>query len=353
MRTQTRVRIDAASKNADNTVRGKVQIEDDWATWGKFEATAGAFKLREAWVDFNLPGLPGHLKGGHQLLQLGQGWFFRSMKFGSDAWLLGFPGKNTLAFLDVKYGEYDPIYVDDVDAYVILDVFKIDDNNTVGIDLTSINDRGGNVLGGTDASLNNIGVNYTGKLGPVNLKAEIDVQMGSATKGGVDASANVVDKDYSGNQIVIQATMPMDALTVNLTVARGSGDDTSTGDANEGIVTLLDKDPHYTFLYEYNVATAAGAKNTGFANTTALNVGANYAISKTLSAGADVWLLKATEVAAGQKDDLGMEIDAKLVWKMYDALTFSWMVGLFQPGDFYGTTADDVTGSQWVLGYKF
>ena len=48
-----------------------------------------------------------------------------------------------------------------------------------------------------------------------------------------------------------------------------------------------------------------------------------------------------------------MELDAKLVWKMYDTLTFSWLLGLFQPGDAYGTTADDVTGSQWMLGYKF
>jgi hypothetical protein len=45
------------------------------------------------------------VKVGHQFLQLGNGWFFRSMKYGSDAWLVGLPGKNTVAFVDVKAAE--------------------------------------------------------------------------------------------------------------------------------------------------------------------------------------------------------------------------------------------------------
>ena len=60
----------------------------------------------------------------------------------------------------------------------------------------------------------------------------------------------------------------------------------------------LDVDPHYTFLYEYKISTAAGAKNTGFSNTTALGLGASFAATKSLTIGADVWLLQATEDVA-------------------------------------------------------
>jgi predicted porin len=367
--TQTRVRIDVNAKNADNTARGKVQIENDWDTWGRLErpmgasnaisstatppaaSDAGRLRLREAWVDFNLPGLPGHLKGGHQLLQLGHGWFFRDMKFGSDAWLLGFPGKNTLAFVNVKVSEGTPRFSDDVDAYVILDVYKINDANTVGIDVTNVHNRTGGSDNGSD--LYNVGLNYTGKLGPVNLKAEADFQFGTDKTGAADV-------DFEGKQVVVQASIPMDALTINATVAWGSGDDPTTADANEGIVTILDADPHYAFLYEYFVNTAVGRINSGFENTLALGLGASFAATKTLTVGADVWAFQANEDVAlngGTPDsNLGMEIDGKINWKITENLNFAWNLGYFMPGDAYkvGTQdADAVKASQWVLGYKF
>ena len=44
--------------------------------------------LREAWIGFRVPETPVGIKGGHMLLQLGNGWFFRDMKYGSDAWVV-------------------------------------------------------------------------------------------------------------------------------------------------------------------------------------------------------------------------------------------------------------------------
>ncbi len=57
-------------------------------------------------MSVNLPGLPVNVTAGHQLLQLGNGWFFRSKHFGSDAWVVANQtGNNTLAFVDVKISE--------------------------------------------------------------------------------------------------------------------------------------------------------------------------------------------------------------------------------------------------------
>jgi hypothetical protein len=261
-------------------------------------------------------------------------------------------GNNTLGFVDVKVSEGSTARSDDVDAYVLLDVYKISDNATVGIDLTDVHDRGGAVLGAPGSDLQNISLSYNGKLGPVALKAQLDLQMGKVK--------STPEGKFKGNEIVVQGSMPMDPVTINFAVARGSGDDNALDDDIEEYVAILDFDPHYTFLYEYKIKTAAGSAHTGFANTTALNVGAMFAASKSLSIGADLWWLQATEDVslngAAADSELGTEIDVKVNWKLYDNLTWNWVLGYFMPGkayDYPTQDADPATGVQGVLSFKF
>jgi hypothetical protein len=187
----------------------------------------------------------------------------------------------------------------------------------------------------------------------VNLKAQLDYQMGS-----IEAVAGGTDSDFKGNQIVIQGTIPLDPVTINFTAARGSGDGVNDTDPDtDTIVTLLDNDQHYTFLYEYKIPGAAGSLHDGFANTTALSVGVSAQVSKSLNVGADFWWLQATEDVAdtqnpgGTTSDLGTEIDVKINWAMYDNLSWNWTLGYFMPGD--GMGKDEATGIQGVLSFKF
>lgn len=367
--TQERIRLDVNAKAGDD-VKGKIELEQDFGTgaqdWGNANGApltptqpynignSSTLGFREAWLSVNLPGLPVNVTAGHQLLQLGNGWFFRSKHFGSDAWVVANQtGNNTLAFVDVKLNE-GLVYTnnDDIDAYVLLDVYKLSDAATVGIDLTLAND-GRNTLGFGGASTKptqaqNLGLNFNGKTGPVNLKAEIDLQSGKA-KGN--------DAKFKGNQIVVQGTMPIDPVTLNFTVARGSGDKIG-GTDYDGYKTFLDIDPHYTFLYEYKLATAAGAAHTGFANTTALNVGATFAAAKSLNIGANLWYLRSTEKVANKKNvggsatnDLGTELDVNIAWQLYQNVSWNWDLGYFNPGD--GMGKDAATGIQGVLAFKF
>src|SRR5512134_2056653 len=142
--TQTRVKIDVNAKAGDN-VKGKIELWHDFNNWGganattpgleRTEGTANIIGFREAWVNFNIPGVPVNVTGGHQLLGLGHGYFFVSRHFGSDAWVIAnVTGNNTFAVVDVKGFEGNTFNHDDMDAYVILDVLKISDNHTVGID---------------------------------------------------------------------------------------------------------------------------------------------------------------------------------------------------------------------------
>lgn len=374
--TQERVRLDVNVAAGD--VKGKVTVENDWDTLGRIEAVQGTttvatgvtntatgavsttkasrLGLREAWMLFKVPDMPFAIKGGHMFLQLGNGWFLRNNTYGSDAWL-AITEVDTLhiALFDIKVSEGAASQADDVDAYGLVVTNKFGDI-TAGIDLTFANDRR-NTLGfntpGYQTLAQNIGLNMNGKLGPVGLKAEIDVQQGKA-KGATG------EQKISGNQIVIQGSVPMDPVTVNFTVARGSGN--KSGDADiKRMVTFLDADPHYTFLYEYKIKTAAGAIYTGFSNTTAISAGAMYAATKNLSVGGDVWILQATEktnVNGGStSSDVGTEVDVKLNWKLYDNLSWNWLAGYFKPGAVYktaaGTNNDASTGVEGVLSMKF
>jgi hypothetical protein len=385
--TQSRIRINVDAK-AGNDVKGRISIENNWDTWGRVEVPQGNGTsnttdeglqgityggsdpvrpvIREAWISFNLPGIPVNVTGGHQLLQLGNGWWFRSMKYGSDAWVVAnVTGNNTLAFVDVKAagdGTAAPLTgplgstarADDIDAYVLLDVYKINDNHTVGIDFTDVHDRLG-AIGDPGSDLQNLSFNYNGKLGPVALKAQADIQMGKS-KGSLPGGG---DAKFKGTQLVVEGKVPMEALTINFALGYGSGSKPTDTD-NKQYVNLLDADPHYTFLYEYKFKTASGLLHTGFSNTTALNVGAMFAASNSLSIGADLWWLQATEDVslngAPADSELGSEIDVKVNWKLYDNLSWNWVVGYFMPGkayDYVGHDADPATGVQGVLSFKF
>jgi hypothetical protein len=399
--TQERVRLTVDAKAGD--VKGRITIENDWDTWGRLETPmangaqkttgvneGGFLDLREAWINFNIPGIPVNVNAGHQLLQLGNGWFLRNMKYGDDAWVVAnVTGANTVAFVDIKVSEGEIGAADDVDGYALLDVFKLSDTMTVGADLTQVKDRKaaldtapfllGRAAPGAfkKITLDNLGLNFNGVLGPLNLKAEIDYQFGKA-----EAVAGGTDSKFKGNQIVIQGNIPVDPVTINFTVARGTGDKEGDTDTKQ-LVSILDADQHYTFLYEYKVKTAAlnvpsiaagtDELHTGFANTTALNVGGKVAVAKSLTVGADLWYLTATEAVAlngalaapgvfSTSKKLGYEVDLALNWQLADALSWNWEFGYFKPGAAYDVptavagvneSADKVLGAQGVLSFKF
>ncbi len=386
--TQERIQIDVNAKT-DN-VKGKISIWNDFDDWGRFEqvqgnngfgnsvaSTGGHFGIREAWLNFNLPGIPVNVTAGHQLLQLGNGWWFRSKHFGSDAWVVAnVTGNNTAAFVDVKISEGggfptatsgNVAMADDTDAYVLLDVYKLGDAGTVGIDVTKALDRR-NTLGfagvGQSTDAYNVSLNYNGKLGPLALKAQLDWQMGTAK--GANLQPGSGDAKLKGNEIVLEGALKAsDAVTVNLLLARGTGAKSGQTDYNQ-YVNFLDIDPHYTFLYEYKIAGANGAAHQGFSNTTAVGVGAMVAASKSLSVGGDLYWLKATEdtnvtqtgAAKGATDSsIGTELDLKLNWQLYDNLSWNWVAGYFKPGDAYkdanGKGTDAATGIQGILAFSF
>lgn len=357
--TQEKIMLDVNAK-ADG-VKGKISVWNDFDTWGRSEVTQGTavgggpivssltptgttIGIREAWINFNIPGIPVNVNVGHQFLALGNEWFLRNKHFGSDAWVIAnVTGNNTAAFVDIKVLEGNAGRSDDIDAYALLDVFKIDDNNMVGINVADVR------FGTSDNALQNIELHYGGKLAMVNLKAQVDFQMGE------DKTDPTVTSKYKGNEVVVQGNVALDPVTINFLVGRGSGAKENSNDT-DAYVTFLDVDPHYTFLYEYKIAGPCGI-HTGFCNTTGIGLGASFAASKSLSLGADAFFLQATEKVADKKNgtgttsDLGTEIDLKVNWKLYDNLAWNWNFGYFSPGA--GMGKDAAMGAQGILAFSF
>lgn len=394
--TLERVRLNVDAKAGD-ALSGRIGLENDWDTWGRFEAKQanmgggltttvtntttgkattvgnGTFiGLREAWIGFKMPGTPLGVKGGHMLLQLGNGWWFRDMKYGSDAWVV-YTDINALhlGIVNIKVSEGVTTASDDTDAYAFVATYKLSDTMSAGVNFTTVNDRQGKAFNsfygyaaGTvvGAQMQNLEVHFAGTIGPAKLKAEVDVQSGDAqtSLGGANAK-----KKFSGNQVVLEAAIPVDAVTINATLARGSGAKATDTDFKE-YVALMDADVHYTLIYEYLLKTAAKQSfkttGTGFGNTTAISVGGAFNVSKNLMVGADLWLLQATSkfapyAGAADTSDLGTEVDAKVNWKMYENLTWNTTIGYFMPGDAYKinstTDATTATAIQSVLSFKF
>jgi hypothetical protein len=104
----------------------------------------GTIGLREAWIGFKVPGAPVGIKAGHMLLQLGNAWFFRSMKYGSDAWVVYTDiDALHLGVVDIKVAENTTTLADDTDAYAFVAAYKLSDTMSAGVNFTNVNDRYG------------------------------------------------------------------------------------------------------------------------------------------------------------------------------------------------------------------
>jgi len=368
--TQTRFLLEVNIK-ADNNIKGKLALWNDYDTWIGRGASDGAANrgtngttsttlIREAWIDFMIPGLPVGVKAGRQLGQIGQGWFERSTYGGQDAWIVyANLGKATVALQDVKINEgTTTVNHDDVDLYTALVTVKPTDAITLGVDVSYLLDNNASVLAAPTAGgsgyLMNFGVNWNAKVGVATIKGEVDVQ-----KGKVQTTAAPGGINYDGFQGIIQATVPVSIVTFNAGAAYGSGNRPGSSNVSQ-VVTLLDIGQHYSLIYEYRLRGAANATNRGFQNTMMLNAGAMVQVVKSLAVGFDAYWFKAAEWVAlnggTPSKDLGFETDLKLNWQISPNLSWNWQAGWLATGGAYRTAAginSDAYAIQGILSLKF
>jgi outer membrane protein W len=334
--TDQRVRL-AVDAAVSPNIKGYVMLEtgsgtSDVYTWGSFNAKPTDMHINEAWILYTGSGLLGFnsgLKIGHMPLALGQKEFFDHTKFGDDAIVFFMDPTKQLhvGLLAIKFAEGSKFdNTDDLEGYVALTTFKINDNATVGLNYTYLNNSDG------EFSHQNLGVHANGTVAGLGFKAFGDMQFGEAG-----------DLDFDGYALGLGLSYKLDAVTIRAMAAMGSGDD-DDDDSIDDFVTYLGADQHYTLVYDYQVIPAGGAKFDGLRNTTYFNIGVDYNASKDLSLSLDGYIIKATEDVAGE-DDAGWEVDAKIKYALAKNLTYQIDAGYFDAGDMYEVAGHDAKGA--------
>ncbi|MBF0319872.1 MAG: hypothetical protein HQL01_08750 [Nitrospirae bacterium] len=365
---------------------------------------AGIISIRQAWIKYEKP-LYG-IKVGHQLLTIGNGLFLDHSQFGDDAIVVFVnPAKDfRVSAVTAKFREgtgqtgvtaqvntynvnarivspYNSAngtaQANDADAYALLATYSGNDFNVSG-DITVFNDQAvyanAPVTDGptfTDSmQLWNFGLRGDGKIGPVTLRGDLELQAGKYNNhqpgqsgGRFRGWAALVGLDYYIGPV---------KLTGEFAYGSGkAGDDTGT-DITQ-FVTTLGNDLHYTYVYEYRTRAASGVVSSGLSNTVYVKGGANVEITKTISAETYLYWLNAAKPVAlndtggfingvpyvpNYSRELGWELDAKVTYKFAKNLKYWVEGGYFWTGSAYNyrteeTTFTDPTGQSSFNKYAY
>ena len=204
-------------------------------------------------------------------------------------------------------------------------------------------------------------------------------------------AGKALDRDYSGYMLHGGVNIALDMATIRAQAFIASGDDEKTvdtdGDGVDDARVNTDDDframSGQTFSWaeivsdgyfweansnmtqissvgqDYNPPGHSASNHPS--NVIAVNVGADFKPTDTTSISADIWYITMVEdrtVGGSDEDDVGIEVDAKLVQKVYDNLDLLIVGAYMLANDGYGTDALDNSGDDaYVIGmglnYKF
>lgn len=306
--------------------------------------TAG-LDILEAWIlhkGSGLLGIPAGLKVGHMPLALGEKQFLDHTKFGDDAIVFFIdPTKELhIGLLTAKLveGSVAATSAADADAYVALAVYKVNKDNSVGVNYTTITDSGATIATtGQKFKFQNLGLHANGKIAGLAYAAEYDTQFGNQTD----------TKKFKGHGLFANIGYDIKPLTVRAGYAMGSGNAGNTdATKNKDFQVTAGNDVHYTFIYEYTTQDASSSRglaqatrSNGIANTTYYRLGLDADLVKDLKASVDYFILKATKVAtATGSKNIGSEVDARLTYKIDKNLTYSVTAGYLDTGKWWEDT---------------
>jgi len=300
-----------------------------------------AMGIIEAWIQYTgsgLFGFPAGLKVGHMSLALGENQFLEHTLLGDDA-LVFFMDPNKQLHIGLITAKFDENNrgdnTDDVDAYIALMTYKIDDKNKMGANYTYLNHSDART------KLQNLGLHAKGSFGNFGYKGEVDFQFGDI----------VNDVRASGWGIMLAGNYKVNSVNLKASFASGSGDKNSTDKKNEEFQTFVNPTDHAILVYDGNsgLRTASTShnsgnnQNTGIANTTYYNIGIDYTATKDLMFQGDLFFLRANNTSVwGSRvsKDIGWEFDGRMVYKLGKGLTYTIDGGILNTGSFYKDVYD-------------
>ncbi|BCB97224.1 hypothetical protein JZK55_21460 [Dissulfurispira thermophila] len=376
-----RVRLRLQADVTKNTT-GVIHLEggtnkDDNFKWGDnsssgasgIYATGNAKKsslyILEAWIQHKgtgLLGIPAGIKVGHMPLKLGNGLFFDHSKFGDDAIVFFMdPIKELhIGLLTAKFA--DNVASDtannDADAYVGLMVYKPNKDTNISFDVTYVDDKRSNGLGGITygntpnivnipTHLWNFGLRGDTNISGFGIYADVELQNG---KIEYDKVAGLDETKLRGYAYMVGLNYKLDPVKVELEYAYGSGDDDSNDNKNKNFVTSLGSDKHFTYVYEYRTKNAQGTQYGGLTNTQYVKLGLSSNLTKDLTGEIQGYWLRASKKYSATYDskNIGTEIDAKVSYKIDKNLVYWVEGGYLWAGNFWKNFTGDTSTAKKV-----
>jgi hypothetical protein len=253
------------------------------------------------------------------------------------------------------------VFERDTDAYAVAGIYK-KDNLTAGLLIKSYRSESYGPAPGTDfpylnlTTKKNFFVPYFtaqfGDAGQYGVQGEIKMATGSTEyKDG-----SVADIDYSGLGLYLAGTGSFGKTNVEVGIAMSSGDDPGTAEENEAIGGFGTEWIPLVILQDINNVLGAQASGGVEAHDPGVNlyyVSVDYALNDDITLTGMIAMASAAEVdeATGIDDSFGTEIDAKLKWKLTDALTYYVDFAYLMTGDYFKTATSD-PDNVYTLGHR-
>ncbi|MBT3311236.1 MAG: hypothetical protein HN931_01285 [Desulfobacterales bacterium] len=299
--------------------------------------------------------------------QKGNAWgtSFADQETDRDRILYAVPLDNLiLAFVYEKMTETDAgttVNDADFDRFYLTATYKAE-NYTAGL-LTAflrINDQPitSTILmaGPVDIDLYEIAPYIIGKFGPISIEAELLYGFGTAQRDGA-ADSDVKMWGFYG-----EGGYDFGPFGLQAGVALGSGDNDGFGPGSDiesalllqdsgdwdKLFLLSDKDGGVLGGFNHHIMLGPNTGNFQvlFAQIAGFEIfylSGYFAATDNITIEGIIAQVNLMDPMAAMNDDFGMEYDISLTWNIYKNLKYKAVVAVFEPGDYFGATADSNT----------
>ncbi len=317
------------------------------------------FRVKNAFVRFDLPGTPVTFTVGQQDFSTPKALISVEDGTGVKAAFKAFGGEHALFWQRLTRGNSiigptnNQTGADDADWFGFVPAFEV-----AGFRLSphiSYVRSGGSVpqAGFQGAEVWFLGIDSTGRVGPVAFTADLIFQIGSDLKVGAGNCPAAVDCDLFSYLLDASGTLDVGPGALTLKVLYSPGDDNAGDGDIDSWVNVVATDMGWSPFFHDGSSNniMAGSLNPGIGVSGVIAGGAEFAVSpfRELTVTPNVYYLMAAEDnPANGEDFYGIEAGVQAIWKVWDAVDLLAQFDYLFAGDFFEPVGGDAKDA-WRL----
>jgi len=320
--------------------------------YGDITADGKDVEVKNSYVDFTLGAI--NSKIGVQAYKLGRGFLFNAdfagavITYKAEAfelpifWIKAYEGSN---------GDNNA----DVDFYGIAPKFSLGDTGAIQPFALWATSDDAEAYDATwpdsDVTLEDLDIFYLGFDADMNFDM-VSVWLTAMYQFGEVDTLEEGSADVSAWLAAIGAKANFDTFDLHGQIFYASGDDDLDDDDVEAFIPLRGQDYHWAEIMGGGMFDNAGYSNNqsnnapgwdNITNVIAYNIGANFKVMDDLSLRADLWYAQLVEEEDLPDDELGLEVDFGMTYKIMDNLNLDVVAAYLFAGD---ATTEDVANDE-------